>query len=277
MFCQYKLLDLETHRTSDQKHGATVRFDDVNVVLVGLMSSVDLLELLTGPPLEIEVHDRDRKSAPKSPAAFDEPSDAAASRTCSTGNLFKQETNRLNPYGVASVNLSELLLGKRRLQLDLRIKCSPPPQMLSRRRRTAACGSSTDPMQQGHYFDSKLKVRIEISRPLNVKSDIRELQLYDCPFGRIIYLFAYNNVSVMTKLRQEILRINAAAFNLSSHSQEMIEEVLPRYKMNSKQRKSKDLDFVSGFHVLDKKVQIFVLEGLKQKAVRRLWENVPTK
>ncbi|XP_075995967.1 uncharacterized protein cfap92 [Genypterus blacodes] len=274
VFCQYKLLDLKKHTTKYQRHGATVRFNDKNVVLVGLMSSVDLLELLTGPPLEIEVHDRDRKLANprKTPAQFEE-----QSGPCSVRRRFKRKTNACNSYGVARINLSELLLGKRRLQLDLQIKRSPPPQNLNRKRRKAACGASTDSMPQGHYFDSNLKVRIEISRPLNFKNDSGELLLYDSPFGRIVYLFAHSNVSVMTRLRLEILRINAAAFHLSSYSQETIEKVLPHYKMDLEQRKSTDLDFVSGFHVLDKKMNIFVLEGLKHKAVRRLWENVPPK
>lgn len=235
------------------------------------MSSEELRELLTGPPLEIEVHDRDRKipNAHKSPFA-----EQTGPRSVPT--RFKRKTNAWNSYGVARINLSELLLGKRRLQLDLQIKRSPPPQNLNRKRRKGACGASLDSMPQGHYFDSNLKVRVEISRPLNF-NDSSELQLYDSPFGRIIYLFAYSNVSVMTTLRLEILKINAAAFHLASHSQETIEKVLPHYKMDLEQKSSTDLDFVSGFHVLDKKMNIFVLEGLRHRAVRRLWEKVPPK
>lgn len=254
VYCQYKFHNLNMHRTSYQKHGTDIYFRDVNVILTGLMTPEELQEFLSGPPLEIEVHDRDRKleETPK--------------------------TVVFNSHGIVCLSLSELLLGKRSLKLHLPIKCCPPPPLSDRERsawgrKMTDKGASREPMPQGHYFDanSQLKVKVGIACPLN------ETGTCDGPFGRIIYLFGCNNIPVMTKLRTEILRINAAAFHLGSRSLEAIERALSNYIINFKHDESKDLDFVTGFHVLDNTSHIFVLEGLKHNAVKRLWEAVPMK
>lgn len=269
------------HRTNYHKHGTNIYFRDVNVILTGLMCPEELNEFLSGPPLEIEVHDRDRKleETSKTPAMFG----TSSAHDIQCAALSKQKTTVINSHGVASLNLSELLLGKKSLKINLPIKCCPPPPV--DRERSARSNKMTDtaagcePMPQGHYFDanSQLKVKVEIARPVNVKNGSCELESCEGPFGRIIYCFDYNNFSVMTRLRSEILRINASALNLHSHSLENIEKALSNYIMNFKHDESEDLDFVTGFHVLDKRTHIFVLEGLKHKAVRRLWEAVPMK
>lgn len=283
VYCQYTFNNLNAHRTSYYKHGTNIYFKDVNVILTGLMNLKELQEFLSGPPLEIEVHDRDIKleESTKSPASLGSGSNKVKQRSAP---LLTQKTASINTHGIASLNLSDLLLGKKSIEVYLPIKCCPPPLLLDRersglRKTTTDTAAKRYPMPQGHYYNanSQLKVKVEITCPLTVKNDSCELESCDGVFGRIIYRFAYNNSSVMTKLRSEILQINASAFHLGSRSLENIETALSNYKMNFKHEKAEDLDFVTGFHVLDTRTHIFVLEGLKRKAMKRLWEAVPMK
>ncbi|KAK5873097.1 hypothetical protein PBY51_013741 [Eleginops maclovinus] len=267
VYCQYKFQSVNTHRTKNHKHGAKIYFRDVSVILTGLMSPEELKEFFSGPPLEIEVHDRDRKleETPRTAAVLCRRPDDDIKKA--------KKVAFINSYGIASLNFSELLLGKERLKMQLQIKCSPPWD-----RNVPNTADQQQPMPQGHYLEanSLLKVKVEIARPL--KNGSFELESYDGPpFGRIIYLFDYNNLSLMTKLRSEILRINASAFRLGSRSLETAQRALSNYIMNFKNDESEGLDVVTGFHVSDQRTHIFVLEGLKRKAVRRLWEAVPMK
>ncbi|XP_034549083.1 uncharacterized protein cfap92 isoform X2 [Notolabrus celidotus] len=283
VYCQYKFHNLTTHRTNHHKHSTNIYFRDVNVILTGLMSPTEFKEFLSGPPLEVEVHDRDSKfeELPKPRALFGTGTDHDIQWDMAQS---KQRTSVFNSYGIASLNLSELLLGKKSLKVQVPIKCCPQPLTLhtertAQDRNVSHTAASRHPMPQGHYFDanSTLKVKVELAYALNAERDSCEEGTDERPFGRIVYLFDYNNFSVMSKLKSEILRINASAFNLGSRSLENIERALSNYIMNFKLDESQDLDFVTGFHVVDKRRHIFVLEGLKHKAVQRLWESVPMK
>uniref|UniRef100_A0A3Q0QPC7 DUF4550 domain-containing protein n=1 Tax=Amphilophus citrinellus TaxID=61819 RepID=A0A3Q0QPC7_AMPCI len=277
VYCQYKFHNLNVHRTKYHKQDASIHFRDVNVILTGLTSPKELYEFLSGPPLEIEVHDRDRKleEALKTPKLGTVSEDDIQCR----GSVLQQKTVAINTHGIANLNLSELLVGKKSLKVCLPIKCSPLPTPLDRERTPNKRKMSAMPMPQGHYYaaNSELKVKVEITCPLSVQNDSCDAESCKGQFGRIIYLFGYSNSSVMTKLKSEILQINAAAFHLGSRSLENVETALSNYLMNFKPNETKDLDFVSGFHVIDKKTHIFVLEGLKQKAVKRLWQAIPMK
>lgn len=259
MYCQYKFLNSNVHRTNYHKHATNIHFEDTNVVLTGLMNQDELREFLSGPPLEIEVHDRDRKGP--EPAGTFGPD----------GSHLKPKPTGTSSFGVAHLSLCELLNSQRRMEVHLPIRCCPPPQRRPAHRGVRGAASPWD-VPRGDYVGANagLKVKIEITWPFTG----------DClesggAFGRIIYLLHHNHLPVMSKLRSQILGINAAALQLGSVPPEHAEEVLFNYAINFRHTKTDNLDFVSGFHVMDNRRHIFVLEGLKDKAVRRLWESVP--
>ncbi|XP_024264888.2 uncharacterized protein FLJ43738-like, partial [Oncorhynchus tshawytscha] len=261
VYCQYQFHNTSKHRTKGQEHRTNVYFNDVNVIMTGLLSPGELLEVLRGPPLEIEVHDRDRKleKVSTSPALFGTyPNDDKLSSVVPVSGKrtnhhpFRENSKHYDPCGLAKLNLNDLLQGQRSLKVNLPIRCSPPPQLLSSERsdweRKMASmpgtgGVDGSEQQPGHYFDanSQLKVQVEIACPLTGGGGASD-GAWDCPFGRIIYLFKYANVPVMSRLRAELLRINAVAFHLEDQSEETVERALSCYKMAAPERESCDLD-----------------------------------
>ncbi|KAI4794997.1 hypothetical protein KUCAC02_031706 [Chaenocephalus aceratus] len=236
VYCQYKFHNVNMYRTKNHEHGTKIFFRDVNVILMGLMRPTELKEFLSGPPLDIEVHDRDRKleETPRTPTTL------CARSGNDIGKAKKAAV--MNSYGIANLNFSELLLGKKSLKMQLQIKSCPPGN-----RKMLNTADQQQPMPQGHYLEanSLLKVEVEIACPL---VRVKNGSLEPCD-----------------------------AFHLGSRSLETAQQALSNYIMNFKNDESEDLDVVTGFHVSDQRAQIFVLEGLKHKAVKRLWEAVPMK
>ncbi|KAJ8360848.1 hypothetical protein SKAU_G00173730 [Synaphobranchus kaupii] len=282
VYCQYKFHTMNVHRTGGQEHGAHVYFRDVNVILTGLLSPGELRECLGGPPLMIEVHDRHRKNT-------DDPSGGPALSGVEPGidqlrsgrtnrDLLREKSNPRNPCGIAKLDLSDLLHGQKCMKLSVPINGSAP--LISAGEESDGQdvdGPTEPPMPMGfyHYFNSVLKVWVDIAFPLTQLSSNADGHSPDCPFGRIIYKFTCRNSTALTRLRSEILRINAAAFQLDSYAEERVKTTLSCYEMGTKDQENKDLDVVTGFHVLDGHKHLFILEGLRDKAIKRLWETIP--
>ncbi|MGH0168291.1 UNVERIFIED_CONTAM: hypothetical protein FKN15_054709 [Acipenser sinensis] len=296
VYCRYQFYNLTDHRTASREHGTHVYFKDVNVIFTGLLGKGEFREYLRGTPIEIEIHDRDRKmeeTMKKSALFGTEPEDAKISNVGlvssqrTTHNPFTDKDKLCNPYGVAKLDLSDLLYGEKRLKVTLPIHASPLPDPTGIRgigvsgRIVGYPGSVDGPqdpaLPAGHYLDSssQLKVTVEIACPLPLESEVIKDQMSDCPFGRIICIFDSLNSSALKKLNSEICRINSAALQLDSYSEHLLEAALNSYKLKPQQRESTELDIVTGFHVQDDEIHLFVLEGLKDKAIQRLWENIP--
>ncbi|XP_058855815.1 uncharacterized protein cfap92 isoform X2 [Acipenser ruthenus] len=296
VYCRYQFYNLTDHRTASREHGTHVYFKDVNVIFTGLLGKGEFREYLRGTPIEIEIHDRDKKmeeTMKKSALFGTEPEDAKISSVGlvssqrTTHNPFTDKDKLYNPYGVAKLDLSDLLYGEKRLKVTLPIHASPLPDPTGIRgiggsgRIVGYPGSVDGPqdpaLPAGHYLDSssQLKVTVEIACPLPLESEVIKGQMSDCPFGRIICIFDSLNSSALKKLNSEICRINSAALQLDSYPEHLLEAAFNSYKLKPQQRESTELDIVTGFHVQDDEIHLFVLEGLKHKAIQRLWENIP--
>ncbi|XP_067400507.1 uncharacterized protein CFAP92 [Emydura macquarii macquarii] len=293
-YCRYQFHNLPPHQTQGQTHGTHIYFKDVNVILTGTINPGELREYFRGPPLEIEVHDRDRKMAEdiKKPSLFgDEQDDGKLSNvglvSCkhTVHNPFTEKDNLWHPYGVAKVNLTDLLLGEKYLNITVPIhSCSvPDPTGYQKDSKSenilgvlgSVDGPQTSPLPMGHYLesDSVLKVRVEIAVPLGLQAETADREVADCPYGCIIYIFDYSNVSCLHDLLQEITEINAEALQLDSYPLQVIQKSLATFKLKTKTKDISELDIITGFHILDGTIHLLVLEGLKDKAIKRLWER----
>ncbi|XP_037658818.1 uncharacterized protein KIAA1257 homolog isoform X2 [Choloepus didactylus] len=293
VYCRYQFLDTPVHETEGQAHGSHIYFQDINVILLGAMHPSDLREYLEGPPMVVEVHDRDRKSEEYSrkPTLFGEdPLDscinlqALISPRQTENNPFETQTKTWDPYGVARVSFAELLLGHTYLNLFVPIhNCKPNPTGHAhdtRSRKVVGFRVPTDslqhgPMPVGNYLqaNSVLKLRVDIAVPLRAGAEAPGRDLGGSQFGRIIFMFDAKKAFLLHSLLQDVTTINAKALKLDCYPLRNIQQILSAFKMRVKVQEQRDLDVLTGFHLLDGKIHLFILEGLADQGLRQLWES----
>uniref|UniRef100_A0A8C5QS43 DUF4550 domain-containing protein n=1 Tax=Leptobrachium leishanense TaxID=445787 RepID=A0A8C5QS43_9ANUR len=287
VYCKYKFYDQPFHCTRGQEHGTHVYFKDVNVILAGTINPSELRVYLNGPPLEIEVHDRDRKTKGcESTASLygNEPEDEKLSNVGLVGykhtleNPFTSKEELWNPYGIAKVRLTELVHGARYLNIRVPIhNCEERHQTDDRNgkiigKTVSVDGFKDSPLPVGHYldFESLLKVRVDIAVPLSLEAS-------DGPYSRLIYIFDYENRKLLHTVIREITEINAKALNLDGIPHDQIHRILAKIDLTDGQKVDPKLDILTGIHVMDGSFHLFVLEGLKDEGIKKLWENLPSR
>ncbi|XP_076796186.1 uncharacterized protein CFAP92 [Arvicanthis niloticus] len=293
VYCRYQFHSTPVHETKREPHGSHVFFQDINVIFLGAMHPSDVREYLEGPPMVVEVHDRDRKSEEYSrkPTLFGEDFidsyfnlQAFISSKDTETNPYEAQNKIWDPYGVARVSFADLLLGYKYLNLIVPIhNCEPKSPNWSqdnRNRRTLGFQAPADALQHssipiGNYLEanSLLKLRVDIAVPLSSWSRAPEFHLMGTHFGRIIFVFNAKKLSLLQSLMQDITIINAKALDLDSYPLQNIQQILSAFKVRVKIQEQKNLDVLTGFHLLDGKIHLFILEGLADHGLRRLWEN----
>lgn len=310
VYCQYQFYNLPCHQTKGREHGTEITFKDINVILTGIINPAKLKEYFQGPPLAIEVHDRDRKIKPQSqpPALFGtEPEDTKLSNVGLVSNKrtihdpFMETNKSWDPYGVAKLSFSELVYGETCLNVAVSIQNCDLPDPLGYQPHGlnghiagvagAVDGPEGKPLPKGHYLDSNtvLNVRVQLAYPLSKRKEYLPIGLQDCQYGRIIYIFDYKNRTFLHSLLGQINAINSLTLCADSQSSEnatVEAELRPdsEQKGNSQWNSisgsfmdidsTSDQDIVTGFHVMDGVFHLFVLEGLKNKGLKTLWENL---
>ncbi|XP_056380188.1 uncharacterized protein CFAP92 isoform X2 [Hyla sarda] len=290
VYCKYRFQDYTVHQTHGQTHGTHVFFRDVNVVFVGTMSPGKLLQFLLGPPIEIEVHDRDQKIQENisKPSLFGmEPEDEKLSNVglvtskSTVHDPFTERDRLPDPYGIAKMRLSDLVYGAAYLNISIPIHSCENPDATKynpNSKKGGITGSIDDgqipPLPVGHYLDAQsvLKVRVDLAVPLS-----SETVAPDCPYGRMIYIFDFKNDELCQDLIGKIIEINCRALNLDPDPANLSLDVLSRLCLTDDQKDDTSLDVITGVHVMDGDIHLFILEGLRQHAIKGLWETVQSR
>ncbi|XP_013845566.2 uncharacterized protein KIAA1257 homolog isoform X3 [Sus scrofa] len=291
VYCRYQFHETPVHRTEGQPHGNRVYFQDVNVIFLGAMHPSDLREYLEGPPMVVEVHDRDRKleGYSRKPTLFGEdPLDsylnlqALISPKETENNPFEYREKTWDPYGVAQVSFADLLLGHKFLNLAVPVhSCKPKATAVGQHCRSRKVvgsqaprgGLQCGPMPTGNYLEAStlLKLRVDVAVPLRARPEAPEPPA--AQFGRIIFVFDSRKITLLLSLLQDITMINARALDLDVYPLEDMQQILSAFKMRVKIQERQDLDVLTGFHLLDGRVHLLILEGLAEQGLKQLWEG----
>ncbi|XP_066899190.1 uncharacterized protein CFAP92 [Kogia breviceps] len=296
VYCTYQFHRTPVHRTEGRPHGPHVYFRDVNVIFLGAMHPSDLREYLEGPPMVVEVHDRDRKSegCSRKPALFGEdPLDAylnlqtLISPKETESSPFETRDKTWHPYGVAQVSFADLLLGHKFLNLGVPVhSCEPQatrPSHDSRSRKAVGFRApgegprrGPEPMPAGEYLEAgcRLKLRVGVAGPLSAAETEAPHAGPAAPrLGRVIFAFTSSELSLLRGLLQDVAVINAGALGPQPRPGDGSQPSPTAWRMRAEIQERPHLDVLTGFHLLDGRGHLLVLEGLADGGLRRLWES----
>jgi hypothetical protein len=183
VYCSYSFYKQPSYKTNCITQEKNLYFNDTNVYLAGLLNKQELHEFFHQTAFEIEIHDRDRKKVvdqPLKPCLFgNDAVDNQISNVNSVAskhtihNPFETRTKHWDPYGVAKLNLFELVLGKKLIEFFVPVLPCAAPDVLGRTNHkessnTKILGYDDQPLQSGAYLDSNthINVRISVAKPL---------------------------------------------------------------------------------------------------------------
>uniref|UniRef100_H2YY97 Uncharacterized protein n=1 Tax=Ciona savignyi TaxID=51511 RepID=H2YY97_CIOSA len=94
-----------------------------------------------------------------------------------------------------------------------------------------------------------------------------------CPFSRVVYYFSYSNKALLKQIEEYVSTANAKALKLDHFEKDVLDAALSTYKLSIEQKKSRTLDVITGFHVIDGNLHWLVLEGIKNGAMVGLHQH----
>ena len=86
---------------------------------------------------------------------------------------------------------------------------------------------------------------------------------------RFIYVTTYLDSNFISNLKQLFEEINQEAFNLKS-----VKEIYTK-GLTEEERDNNEIDYISGFQLIDRNIRITILEGITGKAMKKIKEKLP--
>ena len=88
-------------------------------------------------------------------------------------------------------------------------------------------------------------------------------------FERFIYITNYYDSDFLAKIKLLFEEINQKAFNLSSPKE------INTHSLSEEERQNNDIDYISGFQLLDNQRRITIIEGIAGKAMQKIKDAFP--
>lgn len=236
-------------------------------MLLGTSDQNVLLEHIRGPPLVIELHDRDTRHdvEPLAQSLFGEESqdDLIGTHAFSTTLSHHTAIEKLNqscPFGIAMVDLGVLLSGQVTMELTVPVVKGPRNSAELANVESYSTGLQGAQIFPGDYLESgcELTLKIELMHPLifpnahtpvvqkkapkltsRFKKDIRksipvldaEKALIHTPFNRMIYIISAEGGVLIDKLLEKVNEVNAKTLGLDSLPPDVLKAALSTYKI----------------------------------------------
>ena len=86
---------------------------------------------------------------------------------------------------------------------------------------------------------------------------------------RFIYISTYTDSNLMSTLTKLFEEINQKAFNFQSAKE------INTYALSKEEQENNEIDYISGFQIIDENIRITILEGITGKAMQRVKELIP--
>ena len=86
---------------------------------------------------------------------------------------------------------------------------------------------------------------------------------------RFIYITNYSNINSVIKINQLFEDINSSAFNITEKN-DIISKTLDEEEQNNN-----EIDYISGFQIMDNKLRITIIEGITGKAMEKVKQTLP--
>ena len=119
--------------------------------------------------------------------------------------------------------------------------------------------SKESPKKQTNYKKQSIKERDKQLLKEKVKEKIE----------RFIYISTYNDSNLMSTLTKLFEEINQKAFNFQSKKE------IYTYSLSQEDQENTELDYISGFQIIDKNIRITILEGIADKSMQKVKELIP--
>ncbi|XP_036363460.1 uncharacterized protein LOC115217500 isoform X3 [Octopus sinensis] len=278
VYVKYEFMKYPPYRTPAKSQQKSIYFNDVNVILTGMLDKTELKQYLQGPSLLIEVHDRDRYGVPKEKrnSLFGtERNDDKFSNISYIKNKKGQPSAKIsNIYGICKLNLFELMQGKKYIYRELPILHHRSEIFSSD--NTIDSNDSLSLLSTPKYIEcnSVLKLTIKLSHAFFDKietSPKRSPVPHNvCLFSRVIFKIDEKCKEYVHNVLLTVAKLNAKQLGFDNLVEHVMVSVLSTYILSSQQLADRTLDIITGFHFVDQNLHLIVIEGLQTKALAQM-------